>query len=200
MKKVGILGGTYNPPHVGHLIIASEVKHALGLDEVRFMPTAEPPHKAADETVTEEQRLDMVQLATEGIEGFVSFPYEIDRGGVSYTFDTIKSLRKEEPDVAFYFIIGGDMIDQLDKWHRIDELIDLITFVGVNRPGWKSETTYPVELVDIPEIDLSSTFIRERFEQNGPVTFLIPPAVEEFIRKEGLYGAHERSVEGTIDS
>lgn len=190
MKKVGILGGTYNPPHIGHLIIANEVKHALGLDEIRFMPTAEPPHKAADEAVTEAQRFDMVQLATEGIEGFVAFPYEINRGGVSYTFDTIKSLRAEEPDVEFYFIIGGDMIDQLETWHRIDELMELITFVGVNRPGWESKTPYPVQLVDIPEIDLSSTLLRERFEKNESVTFLIPPVVEAYIREEGLYGAH----------
>lgn len=80
-------------------------------------------------------------------------------------------LTEEEPNTAFYFIIGGDMIDQLDTWHRIDELVELITFIGVNRPGWKSETDYPVKLVDIPEIDLSSTVLRDRFKTGGPVTF-----------------------------
>ncbi len=189
-KRVGILGGTYNPPHIGHLIIANEVKHALHLDEVRLMPTALPPHKDADEAVTKEQRLEMVKHATAEAPGLTVSSYEVDRGGVSYTFDTISSLQEAEPNVEFYFIIGGDMIDQLDTWHRIDELMELITFVGVNRPGWSSETDYPVQLVAIPEIDLSSTLIRERFKEKGSVMFLIPEAVEMYIREERLYGAH----------
>lgn len=189
MKKVGILGGTYNPPHIGHLMIANEVKHALDLDEVRLMPTAMPPHKDADNQVTKEQRLEMVRLAVGETCGLTVSSYEIDRGGISYTFDTMKCLTEKEPDTKFYFIIGGDMIDQLDTWHRIEELLDLMTFVGVNRPGWQSETDYPVQLVSIPEIDLSSTLLRERFQTGGPVTFLVPQSVEAFIRREGLYGA-----------
>lgn len=190
MKRVGILGGTYNPPHIGHLIIANEVKHALALDEVRLMPTATSPHKEVDDAVTKEQRFEMVKRATDGVEGLVASDYEMTRGGVSYTFETIRSLKEVEPDMQFYFIIGGDMIDELPSWHRIDELMEMITFVGVNRPGTKGETDYPIQLVEIPEIDLSSTLIRERFQENGSVTFLIPEAVETFIRKEGLYGAH----------
>lgn len=190
MKRVGILGGTYNPPHIGHLIIANEVKHALKLDEVRLMPTAMPPHKAADEAVTKEQRLEMVKLAVEGSAGLAVSSFEVDRGGVSYTFDTMTSLVEAEPDTTFYFIIGGDMIDQLDTWHRIDELVELITFVGVNRPGWKSEADYPLQLIDIPEIDLSSTLLRHRFAKGGSVAFLLPAQVEAFIREEGLYGAY----------
>lgn len=190
MKKVGILGGTYNPPHIGHLIIANEVKHALQLDEVRLMPTALPPHKNADHEVTKEQRLEMVKLSVAGTPGLTVSSFEVDKGGVSYTFDTMRRLREEEPDTEFYFIIGGDMIDQLDTWHRIDELVELITFVGVNRPGWKSETDYPVYLVEIPEIDLSSTMLRKRFKAGGSVTFLMPESVEMFIREEGLYGVH----------
>lgn len=190
MKRVGILGGTYNPPHIGHLIIANEVRHALGLDEVRLMPTATSPHKEMDNAATKEQRLEMVRRATDQVEGLTASAYEVARGGVSYTVDTIKSLQADEPEVEFYFIIGGDMIDQLPNWHRIDELMEVITFVGVNRPGWKGETDYPVQLVQIPEIALSSTLIRSRFQKNSSVTFLIPPAVEAFIREEGLYGAH----------
>lgn len=190
MKRVGILGGTYNPPHIGHLIIANEVKHALELDEVRLMPTAMSPHKEVDYAVTKEQRLEMVKRAAGETEGLVVSAYEVERGGVSYTFDTIRSLQEEELDVKFYFIIGGDMIEQLNTWHRIDELTEIVTFVGVNRPGWSSDTEYPVQLVRIPEIDLSSTFIRKRIQEDGPVTFLIPPAVEAYIRQEGLYGAH----------
>lgn len=194
MKRVGIVGGAYNPPHIGHLIVANEVKHALNLDEVRLMPTATSPHKKTDETVTKEQRLEMVKRATDGVDGLRACAFEVERGGVSYTFDTLQNLRKEEPDVTFYFIVGGDMVDQLDRWHRIDEMMEMVTFVGVNRPGWRGETDYPVQLVRIPAIDLSSSIIRERFREDASVTFLIPPAVESFIREEGLYGARERSV------
>lgn len=188
MKRVGILGGTYNPPHIGHLIIANEVKHAFALDEVRFMPNALPPHKAADKQVTKEQRLEMVNLAIQGIEGFTASSYEIERVGVSYSFDTMSALMTQDPDVEYFLIIGGDMIDSLHTWHRIDELVELVTIVGVGRPGWKSETDYPVEIIAIPEIDISSTLLRKRFHENGTVTFLTPPAVESFIREEGLYG------------
>lgn len=190
MKKVGILGGTYNPPHIGHLMIANEVKHALQLDEIRLMPTAMPPHKEADEKIRPTARLEMVKRAVDGLEGFSVSSFEIDRGGVSYTFDTMKQLTELEPECEFYFIIGGDMIDQLDTWHRIDELVNLVTFVGVNRPGWKSETDYPVRLIDIPEINLSSTLLRERFQMGGTVRFLIPEQVVQYIQEEGLYGAH----------
>lgn len=190
MKRVGILGGTYNPPHIGHLLVASEVKYALELDEVRLMPTAMPPHKAADEAVTKEQRLEMVELAVEGCLGLTASSFEVDRGGVSYTFDTMTSLVKAEPNTKFYFIMGGDMIEQLDTWYRIDELAELVTLIGVNRPGWQSQTNYPVQFVEIPEIDLSSTLLRHRFQQGGSVAFLLPTEVESFIRGEGLYGAH----------
>ena len=189
MKRIGILGGTFNPPHIGHLIIANEVRHAFELDEVRLIPTAAPPHKDAFSAVTAEERLQMVTLATAGIEGVSASAFEVDRGGVSYTYDTISALVESEPDAEFYFIIGGDMIDMLHTWHRIEELVELVTFIGVGRPGTKGESRFPVTMVAIPEIDLSSTLIRKRFAENGPVTFLITPVVESFIRKEGLYGA-----------
>lgn len=190
MRKIGILGGTYNPPHIGHLIIANEVKNALGLDEVRLMPTALPPHKNADATISPVARLEMVKIAVKATEGLVASSFEIDRGGVSYTVDTMRQLTKEEPDAQFYFIIGGDMIDQLHKWYKIEELLELVSFIGVNRPGWKSETAFPITLVDIPEIDLSSTLLRERFKNGNTVKFLIPPEVEAYIVEEGLYGTN----------
>ena len=101
MKKIGILGGTFNPPHIGHLIVANEVKHALGLDEVRLMPTAIPPHKTAPGDATAEQRLQMVELAVQDIDGLTVSAFEVERGGVSYTFDTMKQLTEIEPKVSF---------------------------------------------------------------------------------------------------
>lgn len=188
MKKVGILGGTFNPPHIGHLLVANEVRHALGLDEVRLMPTAVPPHKTASSDATATQRLHMVELAVADIEGLVVSQFEVERGGISYTYDTIEQLTNLEPDNDFYFIIGGDMIDFLPQWHRIEELVTLVRFVGVGRPGTVGKTHFAIQLVDIPQIDLSSTLIRQRFAHKGTVQLLIPPAVEAFIREEGLYG------------
>ena len=189
MKKVGLFGGTFNPIHIGHLIMANEVYAALDLDEVRFMPNATAPHKEMATSVTSEQRLLMVELAIEGIPHFKVERFEIERGGVSYTYDTMKAMREREPDVEFYFIIGGDMIDSLHTWYRIDELLELVHFVGVKRPGSQAKTTYKVQMVEAPEINLSSTYIRNRLKQKTRVHFLMPTAVESYIRKEGLYGA-----------
>ena len=146
MKKIGILGGTFNPPHIGHLIIANEVRHAFELDEVRLIPTASPPHKNATNEVTSAERFEMVKRATAGIEGLTASSFEVDRGGISYTYDTIRALIASEPDVKFHFIIGGDMIDMLHTWHRIEELVELVTFIGVRRPGSKNETEFPVTI------------------------------------------------------
>ncbi len=188
MKKVGILGGTFNPPHIGHLLVANEVLHALGLDEVRLMPTALPPHKIAPGDAKPQQRLHMVELAVADMDGLVVSPFEVERGGISYTYDTMEQLTISEPGNDFHFIIGGDMIDFLPEWHRIDELVTLVHFVGVGRPGTIGDTEFPIIHVDIPQIDLSSTLIRQRFATKGTVQLLIPPAVEAFIREEGLYG------------
>lgn len=188
MRKVGLLGGTFNPPHIGHLIIANEVKDALGLDEVRLMPTSLPPHKASSRDATATQRLRMVELAVADVDGLVVSGFEVERGGISYTYDTMVSLTANEPFTQFYFIIGGDMVDMLSDWYRIDDLLEIITFVGVGRPRTNGDTRYQIERVDIPQIDLSSTLLRGRFAEGQTVQFLIPKAVESYIREEGLYG------------
>lgn len=169
--------------------MANEAYVALGLDEVRFMPNAKAPHKQVAEEATNEQRLRLVELAVQESPQFTVERFEMERGGVSYTFDTMSELVMREPDTKFYFIIGGDMIDSLHTWYRIDELVALVQFVGVRRPGTKAKTSYPVAMVEAPEINLSSTFIRQRLKSGGTLQFLLEPAVEAYIRKEGLYGA-----------
>lgn len=186
-KKVGILGGTFNPPHIGHLIIANEVLNALGLDEVRFMPNATPPHKQKDELVTAEQRLKMTQLAIRGIPKMAVETIELERGGTSYTFDTIEMLQNREPETDFFFIIGGDQVEFLPKWHRIDELVQKVQFVGVPRPNTTLDTAYPISKITIPQIDLSSTLLRNRLMNGVTTKFLIPDKVNDFIQKEKLY-------------
>ncbi|MGM9951121.1 MAG: nicotinate-nucleotide adenylyltransferase [Lysinibacillus sp.] len=188
MRKVGILGGTFNPPHIGHLMMANEACHALGLDEVRFMPNAIPPHKESS-GATDEQRKRMVELAIEDVPCFILESFELERGGLSYTFDTMEAMVAQEPDVQFYFIIGGDSIDHLHTWYRIDDLVQIVRFAGVRRPGSEAKTPYPVLMIDAPEIGLSSTLLRERFATGKTVRYLLPKPVEAFIRKEGLYGA-----------
>lgn len=188
MRKVGIFGGTFNPPHIGHLIIANEVMDVLKLDEVRFMPTAQSPHKEVN-GASAFHRLKMVELAVQPYAGFVAFPFEVEKGGVSYTYDTMQELKLREPETEFYFIIGGDMIDYLPKWYRINDLVKIVTFVGVQRPGNEGDSAFPLLYVNIPQIDLSSTLLRERIAKGRTVTFLIPSKVEAYIRQEGLYGS-----------
>ncbi len=186
-KRVGILGGTFNPPHIGHLIIANEVYNALKLEEVRFMPNAIPPHKQLDTRVSEEQRISMLELAIDEIPFMKVEDIELRKGGTSYTYDTMVLMREREPDTEFYFIIGGDQVEYLPNWYRINDLLLLVQLVGVARPNTTIETAYPIITVDIPQIDVSSTFIRTRLKNDETTKFILPDAVREYIEKEKLY-------------
>ncbi|MGM0844166.1 MAG: nicotinate-nucleotide adenylyltransferase [Bacillota bacterium] len=187
-KRVGLLGGTFNPPHLGHLIIANEVLHQFNLDEIRFMPAGIPPHKQIKGDTSSEQRKEMVISAIENHPKFVLETIELEKEGPSYTYETIKLLVEREPHSDFHFIIGGDMIDYLPKWHKIEELSQLIGFIGVKRPGYEAESSYNVTMADIPQIEISSTMIRDRITAGKTVKYLIPEGVSDYIREEKLYG------------
>lgn len=187
MKKVGILGGTFDPPHIGHAILAQEVLTALGLDEVRFMPNNTPPHKKKTESVLNEQRVDMLRLTIDGHPKFSIEMFEVERSGTSYTYETMKALKEREPETEFHFIIGSDMIEYLPKWHEVDKLVKLVKFVGVMRPGYNGETHYPVELLDTPQVYLSSSLIRHKVKTGAGITYLVLPAVEQYIKEHSLY-------------
>ena len=187
MKKVGILGGTFDPPHYGHLLIANEVHSALQLDEIWFMPNHEPPHKKKPESVMDEDRLKMLKLAIAGNPDFTIQPIELKREGPSYTVDTMKMLKTEYADHQFFFIIGADMIEYLPKWHKIDELVHLVQFVGVERTSYSHQTDYPVLYVDVPAIDVSSSMIRDRLKSEKTVRYLLPDPVIEYIEEKQLY-------------
>jgi nicotinate-nucleotide adenylyltransferase len=189
LKKIAIYGGTFDPPHYGHLIMANEVKFRLKLDEVWFMPNGQPPHKQKTSKSTNDDRLEMLRLATIGHPAFKVEPIELSRRGPSYTIDTIRVLKSQFPNNQFYFIIGADMIEYLPKWHQIDELIQLIQFVGVKRPGYQHETKYPIIAVDAPQIDISSSMIRNRMKAQESIRYLLPEAVREYIKEHHLYGA-----------
>jgi len=186
-KQVGILGGNFNPVHNAHLVVADQVRQQLGLDQVLLMPEYQPPHVDKKETIPEHHRLKMLELAIEGIEGLAIETIELERKGISYTYDTMKILTEQHPDTDYYFIIGADMVDYLPKWYRIDELVDMVQFVGVQRPRYKSGTSYPVIWVDVPLMDISSSMVRDFLAQGRKPNFLLPQPVLDYIEKEGLY-------------
>ncbi|MBJ8326430.1 nicotinate-nucleotide adenylyltransferase [Streptococcus pacificus] len=185
--QIGILGGNFNPVHNAHLIVADQVRQQLGLDQVFLMPEYKPPHVDTKATIDEKHRLKMLELAIEGVKGLAIETIELERKGISYTYDTMVELIKRNPDVDYYFIIGADMVDYLPKWHKIDELIQMVQFVGVQRPKYKSGTSYPVIWVDVPLMDISSSMIRSLIKKDKDPNFLLPKAVLEYIKKEGLY-------------
>jgi nicotinate-nucleotide adenylyltransferase len=188
MTKVGILGGTFDPPHYGHLLIANEVLSKLNLDEIWFMPNQEPPHKRKSESVENIDRLQMLELSIKGNSVFRIEKNELERSGPSFTVDTMKILNERYPNHQFFFIIGADMIEYLPNWHKIDELMKLVQFVGVQRPEYSSKTDYPIIYVDVPAFDVSSSMIRERVQQGMTIRYLLPDSVIDFIRENHLYG------------
>ncbi|GGA68891.1 nicotinate-nucleotide adenylyltransferase [Ornithinibacillus halotolerans] len=186
MKRIGILGGTFDPPHIGHLIIAEEVNQALDLDEIWFIPTYEPPHKGRA-SVSVENRIEMLKLAIADNESFKLNTIEVDREGKSYTYDTMLLLTNKYPDSEFYFIIGADMVEYLPNWYKIDELMKLVTFIGVKRSGYSLNTTYPIREVEIPMVDISSSLIRKRQKEKGTIQYLVPKSVYTYIKEHSFY-------------
>ena len=187
-QRIGILGGTFNPPHLGHLLMAEQVGNQLELDEVWFMPTAKPPHAPGKTTIASQHRVQMIQLAIENNPLFKVQPYEIHRGGVNYTVDTMRHFVETYPEYDFYFIIGSDSANDLSTWKQIDELVQLVQFVGVRRPGeFPYQGQYPILWVDSPLIELSSTEIRLRVYLEQSIRYQVPSKVEAYIQKHKLY-------------
>ncbi|KRM57751.1 nicotinate-nucleotide adenylyltransferase [Ligilactobacillus animalis] len=186
-ERIGIMGGTFNPPHLGHLIIAKQVQEQLDLDKVLFMPDNLPPHIDQKAAIAAKYRLHMVEMSITSEPKFQLEDIEIRRGGVSYTYDTVQELKQLYPDADLYFIIGGDMVEYLPKWYKVDELVKMIQFVSVERKGYAKKSDYPLIWVDVPRIDISSSMIRERLQQGRSIKYLVTSEVENYIRQEGLY-------------
>lgn len=186
-KRIGLYGGTFNPIHTSHLIVADQVYTALGLDEVWFIPDEIPPHVNSKTTIAAHDRVAMIEEAISDNPHFKVELSEIERGGVSYTYDTIVFLKEKYPEYDFYFIIGADMVADLPTWHRIDELSKLITFVGVQRPGFIANSSYSVLWVDAPLLAISSTDIRNRVISGLSIRYLVPDRVEKYIKEHHLY-------------
>jgi len=198
--KTGVLGGSFNPVHIGHLVLAEEVRATLHLDRVLFVPAHQPPHKSAPEMPSGQHRLRMVQLAIEGNPHFEASDVELQRKGVSFTYHTMQALRELYPGDEFSFILGADSLPELPSWYRIRELAQLCKFAVGSRPGftlnWEplekvlpSDTVMEMRhrVVLSTMIGVSSTEIRNRLSRNFTIKYLVPAAVEEYIRKHGLY-------------
>lgn len=186
-KQVGILGGNFNPVHNAHLVVADQVRQQLNLDEVLLMPEFTPPHVDKKETIDELHRLNMLKMAIAGVDGLGLETIELERRGISYTYDTMKLLTEKNPDTDYYFIIGADMVDYLPKWYKIDELVDMIQFVGVQRPRYKAGTSYPIIWVDVPLMDISSSMVRDFIAKGRVPNYLLPHEVLDYIEENGLY-------------
>lgn len=201
-KKLGILGGTFNPIHVGHLIIAEAVREKCELSKVLFIPSAHPPHKEGQEVLHAPHRYQLVSLAVADNPFFEVSDVEMHGEGMSYSVETLKALRKGESEPAdFFFIIGGDSVPELRTWKNIEELDKLCTLVVVSRPGWEIGQMPEQELglpesvkesllhhvVSAPLIGISSTEVRGKVERGESIRYLVPRAVEEYILQYGLY-------------
>lgn len=186
-KQIGLLGGSFNPVHYTHLLIADQVKQSLGLDRVDLLPSFLPPHVDEKSTIPAKHRVTMVERAIATNQNLGVETSEIYRQGKSYTYDTIKALREEHPDTDYFFIIGGDMVEYLPKWYKIDELLTMVQFVGVKRPDYPTTSDYPLIWVDVPDSGISSSLIRSKRAQGCSIRYFVPDSVLEYIQEEGLY-------------
>ncbi|WP_300560188.1 nicotinate-nucleotide adenylyltransferase [Companilactobacillus sp.] len=188
-RHVGILGGTFNPVHTGHVVIAEQVFQQLHLNKVLFLPDNIPPHRGVQKTkpIGGNERIEMIKLAIEDNLHFDLDLTDVNRGGVSYTYETVKILKQLNPNTEFYFIIGGDMVENLPKWSHIDELVQMIHFVGVCRKGFEKSSKYPILWVNTPELEISSSMIRESVREGRSIKYLVPERVEDYILDKGLY-------------
>jgi nicotinate-nucleotide adenylyltransferase len=192
-KRLGVMGGTFDPVHHGHLVAASEVASLFGLDEVVFVPTGEPWQKADREVSPAEDRYLMTVIATASNPRFSVSRVDVDRGTTTYTIDTLTDLRRLRPDAELFFITGADALAQIVGWRDTAHLFDLAHFVGVTRPGYQFAELPAglppdsVSLVEIPALAISSTDCRDRVRRGMPVWYLVPDGVVQYIEKSGLY-------------
>jgi nicotinate-nucleotide adenylyltransferase len=200
VARVGLLGGTFNPPHLGHLVCAQEAHVALGLDRVLLVPAGVPPHKAVEAEPGVEHRVAMCEAATAGDERFGVSRADVDRTGPAYTVELLGAVRAESPDDEFWFIVGGDMAYSLPTWRDPAGVLALARLAVAEREGVRRVdiverlTALPgaaerVDFFDMPRLDISSSLLRRRAAAGGPLRYFVPDPVAAYIEREGLYTA-----------
>lgn len=199
--RLGLFGGSFNPVHTGHLLLAECCREQCQLDRVWFVPAAVPPHKQGRELAPSETRIEMIELAIGGHPSFAVSRFEADRGGVNYTVDTLAHFREQDPDGELFFLMGADMLDDLPNWRAADRVCELAVPVAVHRQGSRAldfqrlagiATSERIELirgfqVQMPRIEISSTDIRRRLTARQSIRYRTPRAVEKYIETHGLY-------------
>lgn len=189
--RIGVFGGTFDPVHVGHLVAAVNVRYSLRLDRLLLVVANVPWQKAGGRAITPaEDRLALVEAATGDLEGIEASRLELDRGGPSYTADTLAEVAALHPGARLFCVVGADLAAELTTWERSDEVRAAATMVVVNRPGSAGGASLPgwrVEVVEVPALDVSSTDLRARVATGRPLDFLVPEAAVRCIRRRGLY-------------
>ncbi|MBY0387898.1 MAG: nicotinate-nucleotide adenylyltransferase [Mycobacterium pseudokansasii] len=209
-RRLGVMGGTFDPIHHGHLVAASEVADRFDLDEVVFVPSGQPWQKGGDVSAAEDRYL-MTVIATASNPRFSVSRVDIDRGGPTYTKDTLRDLRDLHPEAQLYFITGADALASILSWHRWEELFELARFVGVSRPGYDLRHDHvtaalaglsedALTLVEIPALAISSTDCRQRAAESRPLWYLMPDGVVQYVSKRRLYRGPEKPANPTTSS
>ncbi len=190
-RRIGLLGGTFDPPHLGHLVVAEVARVELRLDETHLVVAGDPWMKEDISPV--EHRLRMVELAIEDDDHLVLNRTEVDREGVTFTVDTLEQLRAQEPEAELFFLLGADAAQKLPQWKEVERSLELATFVAVSRPGYEVALDDPIlrqlHVLEAPSIGISSTDLRRRFRHGLAVRYQLPAAVEAYVREHGLYDA-----------
>lgn len=196
-RRVGLLGGTFDPVHIAHLHIAACALHELALDEVRFIPAGAPPHKPGRPISDAADRVRMLELAIAGVDGFAVDTLDLRGEGPSYTSELLERIRAAEPDAELWFIIGGDSLAELHTWHRPERVVELARLAVADRPGWDIDQAldsspvpglrHRVDMFSTVPVDLSASLIRERVGAGMPVDWLVPEPVLRHIDVQGLY-------------
>jgi nicotinate-nucleotide adenylyltransferase len=199
MKKLGIMGGTFDPIHYGHLVAAEMARSEFNLNKVLFIPTGTPPHKNRGDISAADLRYEMVESAIKDNPAFICSDIEIRRQGPSYTVDTMRVLNRAWPEHELYFITGTDALREIFSWHEAEEILNLIQFIGASRPGFDAsdfllhvqeehpEIQGKIHHLEVPALAISSTDIRHRVKHGQPIRYLLPESVRLFIEKSNLY-------------
>jgi nicotinate-nucleotide adenylyltransferase len=201
-RRLGVMGGTFDPIHNGHLVAASEVADLFGLDEVVFVPTGRPWQKARSHVTAAEDRYLMTVIATASNPRFSVSRVDIDRAGPTYTNDTLEDLRAQNPDSDLYFITGADALASILSWQNWEELFGLAKFIGVSRPGYELDGQHiaaaidqlpadALTLVEVPALAISSSECRSRAANARPIWYLVPDGVVQYVNKRGLYRVNQ---------
>ncbi|CDX03270.1 Nicotinate-nucleotide adenylyltransferase [Desulfitobacterium hafniense] len=198
-KRIGIMGGTFDPLHYGHLVAAEMARHEFALEKVIFIPTGNPPHKVGRRVTSPGDRYEMVKRAVQDNSFFEVSDLEIQRKGYSYTVDTLKELHELYPQHELYFITGADAFREIFTWREVQSVLSLSHFIGASRPGFdphefleELKRDYPeflphMHLFDVPALAISSTDIRSRVKEGKPIRYLLPESVRLYIEETGLY-------------